>query len=430
MQYNIKIFLNKLSTTKLIKHSAYYSFFNIVEKSIPFLILPIITRIFTQEEVGFYILYQAVVSILIPLMTLTTDSSVILSYYKEDKQNFPRYLSNSIFVFLLNFSFYLALLYALSNHIYNLISFPSSWMFVIAGIVFVRYFTQLRQNIWRLKYELKKYGTFTIGISILKNAIGLLLIFKFSFSWEGLIIGHLIGYTVFALISVYTFYIESFFDFRISTNYIKDSISVGYPLSLHTIGSWLGNAANKFIVTAVIGSAATGNYGIGAAFAAVVTIFEGAINKAFMPHLFDKLNNIQKYEKYDIVLTSYYFYLSLIVVSAIVYTVGYYGTGFIFGDNYINTREFMLPLIIAAMLNGFYKLHVNYIMFTKKTLNITTITISTGLMNIILAYFLTINYGIIGTAYSLLIIKLIQYLLTFYVSNKLMPMPWFNVKHK
>lgn len=422
----IKRNIGRIIKSKLLKDSGAYTILNVVEKLVPFFILPIITRILTKEEVGLYILYQAIIQILIPLMTLNTDSAVLLSYYKEEKNRFTEYFSNAIVLFAMVFTLILSILFIFSDEISSIIKFPSNWLLIVSGIVVARYFTQLRQHIWRIKYRIKEYSYFTIGISFVKNSIGLLLVIFFSYNWEGLIIGHLIGYSIFGLVALYTFHTERIFNFKLNILFIKDAFYVGYPLSIHKIGTWFGNAANRIIIASILGTAATGSYGVGATFAVIVTMFEDAFNKAFMPHLFQKLKKIHSNDKNKLVRLTYSVYLFLIVISAILYIIGYYGVGLIFGAEYHETREFMLPLVIAAMINGFYKLHVNYIMFTKKTIKITQISISTGILNLILAYSLTVSFGIIGAAYSLLLTKAIQYLLTFYVGNNLIPLPWFS----
>ena len=60
----------KISKSRLAKDSFSYTIYNIIEKAIPFLILPIITRTLSKEDVGLYILFQALIEVLIPIMTL------------------------------------------------------------------------------------------------------------------------------------------------------------------------------------------------------------------------------------------------------------------------------------------------------------------------------------------------------------------------
>jgi O-antigen/teichoic acid export membrane protein len=430
MKFVFTKILKKITKSNLVKDSVSYTFLNVTEKAIPFLILPIITRVLSKEEVGLYIIYQAIIEILIPALTLNIGSSVLLNYYKVEKEEFKKYLSNGLLLFLPIFIFSTILIYIYNEPISQWTNFPANWLNILCFIVFARFITELRQNIWRVEYKIKKYGYFTIGISVIKNGLGLVFLFFTSLGWEGLILGHLIGYWLFAGIACYTFIKEKLLQFSLVPSYIKDAFLVGYPLALHKLGLWAGNAANRVIIAGVLGTAATGSYGIGASFAVLVTVVEDAFNKAYVPYLFDRLKEIDKHEKSEIVKLSYYVYIFLILITVVFFIIGYFCVGFIFGIEYLSTREFILPLLLAAMFKGFYKLHVNYIMFTKKTLNITQITISTGIINIVLAYFMTLGYGIIGAAYSLLIMSILQYILTFYVGNKLIPMPWFKSYNK
>lgn len=425
---DFKLIIAKLKSSRLFKDSAVYTLLNFSEKAIPFLILPIITRVLSKEEVGIYILYQAIVQILMPLMTLNVDSSILLNFYKVDKDKFREYFYSGFIGIIPVSAILFLLVYSLSGMLSEWIKFPEKWFVVVCLIVLFRFLTQLRQHIWRINYKIKEYGVFTVGISFLKNVSGLLLVLIASFGWEGLVIGHLVGYAFFALVAINTFVKDSLLskDLRINLTYIKDALSVGYPLSIHSIGNWLGNTVNKVIIARVLGTSATGSYGIGSTFANIVTMTEDAFSKAFQTHLYDRLKDIGSTDKSEIVKLSYYVYAFLILVAFGAFIVGYFGVGLIFGESYESTRVFILPLVIAAMVKGFYKLHVKYIVFTKKTLRVTQITISTGIFNIILAYFMTLEFGIIGTAYSLLIINTIQYLLSFYVGNKLIPMPWLS----
>lgn len=417
----------KIKSSNLIKDSASYTLLNIIEKVIPFLLLPLITRVLPKDEVGLYVLYQSVISVMIPLFTLNIDSSVLLNFYKFRKVEFKAYFSNSILLFIAFYINFLILFFFISDFISDALGISVFWLLVISSIVFVRFFTQLRQHLWRINFKIKQYGFFTVGISILKNGLGLILLFTTDLGWKALVLGHLSGYIVFALLAIVSFIHEDLFNLKLRVEYLKDAFNIGYPLALHKTGLWLGDTANRVIIAAILGASATANYGIGATFAMIVMITEDAFTKAFVPHLFEELKKSENMNRKYIVRLSYSVYLFLIMISMVTLVVGYFSVGLIFGDDYNSTRIFIAPLVIAAMVKGFYKLHVNYILFTKKTLHITKITITTGLLNLILAYFMTIRFGLIGTAFSLLIINFIQYIFSFYVGNKLIPMPWLSV---
>ncbi|WP_321290262.1 oligosaccharide flippase family protein [uncultured Sunxiuqinia sp.] len=421
----ISNFILKLRKSKVAGDSVKYTFLNFLEKAIPFLILPIITRVLPKEEVGYYVLYQAIVEIILPIMTLNIDSAILLNYYKLSSKEFKTYFTNGLGLFFLYYFTIFLFSSLFSRTIAKWISFPATWLIVIYIIAFFQFLTNIRLNLWRVEYKIKNYGFLTIGNSFLKNSLGLVFVFYTDLGWKGLILGHLIGYVTFGLFSLLSFHYDRLIRTKKSVNYITDILKVGFPLSLHRLGLWLGSTANRIIITMLIGTAATGSYGIGATFAIIVSILEDSLTKAVTPHLFDQFKRITDIDKSSIVTLSYSIYAIIIIFSFFVFVIGYFGVGIIFGSSYNETKVFILPLILAAMFKGLYKFHVNYIFFSKKTIHITKITLITGLFNIILAYTLVQYKGLLGAAYSLLAVSILQYLFTFYIGNKLMPMPWF-----
>jgi O-antigen/teichoic acid export membrane protein len=261
-------------------------------------------------------------------------------------------------------------------------------------------------------------------VAIVKNVLGLVLIYYFKWGWEGLIVGHLIGYFIFATYSLFSFLKQHLLTMKLKYEYVRDVVIVGAPLSLHRVGIWLGNMVNRILVMSILGAAATGSYGIGATFGMIITIVEDSITKAFVPILFEKLNDLNEKKSFEIVKLTYSFYVFLVLISVAAVFVGYFGVGIIFGKSFEETRIFIIPIVFASMFKGFYKLHVNYIFFTKKSEKITKVTFVTGVFNIVLAYVMIRNFGLIGAAYSLLILNIVQYVFSFYIGNQLISMPW------
>lgn len=418
---SIKGLKKQIFTSQLLKHAGTYTISNILEKGIPFLLLPILTRFLSQVDVGYYTLYQAILALLIPVYTLSIDSSITLNFFKIDQKRFKEYFSSGIYLFLTIFFFLGILSVLFSNTIRELVEFPFFWLSLVIIIVALQFFTTLRKSLWQINDKPLKYAFFSIGLSLLKNITGLFLIFYTGLGWKGIIVGHLIGQFLFAIYSIITFYKSNLLVLKLSFLDVKDLIKVGTPLSLHRFGTWLGDSLNRLVITSLIGVAATGNYGIGATFGIFVTICQDAFNRAYVPYLFKKLKNYSEEIRKELLKTTISYYIGLFTFAFIVGITGFYMVGFIFGDAYNETREFIIPLVFAAAFNGIYKIHVNYIFFTKKTHIIMMITLFMGFLNILLVYLMVDNFGILGAAYSTLFIQILTYLCILYLSSKEYP---------
>ena len=388
---NLKSTTSHLLKSTIFRESASYTILNFLEKALPFIVFPILTRNLSIEDLGLFVLYLTIVEILMPIMTLNIDNTMLINFYKMELTNFKKYFSSGLILFGCIFSFALLIITVFQNTISEFIHFPATWIIVVGLIVFFRFLVQNRQNLWRVNFEILKYSKLTLGISITNNLLGVVLVLYSDIGWKGMIVGHLIGYSVFGLYALITFLNEQLFVWKKDYIFIKDIFIVSLPIAIHRIGIWLGSTANKMIIAAMIGVAATGSYGVGAIFASIIAILEDALSKAIIPHIYEKLKKKSNNDNKEIVKMSYNIYIFLTVISVIVYLIGYNLIDFIFGTQLEETKSLIFPLILAALFKGFYKLHVHYIFFTKKTIKVTQITLMTGLLNIGLSYFLILN---------------------------------------
>lgn len=422
----IKNLKNRLFKSNLFKSAGVYTLFNLLDKAIPFLLLPIVTRYLLPEEYGIYVLYQALIGFLLPFVSLNTDSAILINYFKLKKTEFNLYLSNGVFIFAINFIVLSILYFFLKNSFSALIDFPAEWLLSILLICPMQYLTKLVKNLWQVKKEIYKYGFFSVSLTLFKNLLMILFIVGLEYKWEGLIISQLIGWGVFSIISLIILLNNGYLKLKINKPYIYDNLKVGSPLTLHQLGGWLGDLSSRLIISAVIGKEALGSYGIGATFGLIVLLLQDAFNKAFVPYLFEELKNLNKEKELKLVKITYLYNLLILIIGLGIGIIGYFGVGLIFGSEYESSKNFIIWLTLAYAFDGMYKSHVNYIFYSKKTYLLLLITLTTGIANIALSYFLVTNYGVIGAAQALFCVYLTSYGLAWYIGNRVIPMPWFS----
>lgn len=418
--------LKKTLKQKVIHNIAVYSFFSVIQKCIPFLLYPLFSRIFTQEEVGYYMLYQAIYFLAIPIFTMSAETSISINYFKLDKIEFAKYLTTVLSSVCVYFIVLVGVLLLLKDILADWIDFSPFWLVMAVMPILPRVIINILLSLYRNLELPKKYGMLSVCSSLLNNIIGLALIYTTSFTWESIIIGVLIGDTIMSMVSVYGLNKLNYFCFTFVCEYVIDSFKISFPLSLHTIGGWLSNSLNRFFITTIIGVAATGSYGIGATFSLVLNLIIDSFNLAFGPYLFQRLGTFTSGDQYEIVKISCLFYLIIGLFTLIISLIGFFGVSLFFGAEYESTKDFIIPLVLASALNGGYKVHVNYLFFSKKTYLITAVTFSMGILNIGLAYWMITAYGLLGAAYSLMIIAWGSYVLIMILANRLYPLHWWK----
>lgn len=407
--------------SRLVKESFAYTLINILDKTIPFILLPIITRILPKEEVGYYVLYQSIFEIFVPIVTLKLETSVILNFFRLRKKQFVDYFTSTVYLFLAFFLILVSVAWLASGWIYKLTELPSSTLPFLFSILFFFFIVNMRTSLWRNQHKVKLFGFFQVSLTLVKNSIGLFLIYFFNFGWHGIIAGHLIGFAVFSIIAIYFYSKDSFFvlvpkNFK---SYIKDALRISVPLSFHKLAAWLGSSLNRVIIAKKIGANATASFGIGSTFYTIANVLYDALNKAYVPALFEKLANFNSNTQASIQKMIRFYYFIIIGITLFLCVLGYFSVGIIFGSEYESTRDFLIPLTLAAGLTGLYKVHVNFLFYEKKTILILIISVSTAILNIPVAFYLIINYGLIGAAYALLAVNFIYYILAMLFSKRM-----------
>lgn len=410
--------------SKLLNQIVVYSTFMTLQKAIPFLLIPLFSRIFTKEEMGFYTLYQALYNILIPVVTLSLDSALGVVFFKLDKERFAIYLTNILLFSFVLFLFFITLSLIFGNWLTQLLNFPFPWLLLIVIAVLPQFLINILLALYRNQQQPFKYGFLACFSSLVTISISLIFVFMGNMSWKGMILGLLFGNSIVALFCLFQLWRNGFIMLKKSYVDIRDAFSFSLPVTFHCVGGWLSNSLNRVLINSLIGAAATGSYGVGATFGMVMTLLQDSFNKAFAPFLFEKLKYLTEINKFKIVQVSMLMYLIIFLAAILLSCLGYYLVDFFFGQAYIETRLFIIPLVASAAISGFYKIHVNYLFFSKKTMELAKITFIGGLINIVLAYIMIKYWGLIGAAYSAFIMQLAVYLMVVYKTLRLYDLHW------
>ena len=97
---------------------------------------------------------------------------------------------------------------------------------------------------------------------------------------------------------------------------------------------------------------------------------------------------------------------------------------------YIPSFQFIPYILLARTIHAFYSLTVEYIYTAKKTFGLGIITFSGSVIQFLLTFILVNLFSENGIKISIVLGELIIMLGVWIYSNKVFPMPWFNIKIK
>ena len=417
----------KLFSNQSFKNFQTYSFYSVIEKAIPFFILPIYTRLLSPEHTGYYILFLAIYSVVLPLSKLGLDSLALVNYYKLDNNEFKEYLSKSSILYILWFALFFCISIFLSPLIGRVLDVNSKIIIAIVLIVFPYYFISLRLNIYRASKQALNYSKLIIALTLFKHVLALLLLLFIEPNWIFIILAYGISHLIIATFSLWSLLKNKYFAPLFKFTDLKIIIKESFPLALHQINTWFGSAYSRVAITDNLGVISTGGFGIASTFQAAMSLIQEAFDKAYVPQLFESLNKKDSKVNSKIVKYSYMYYLFLIICGIILSIVGYYGLDIIYGNKFSEFKIYVPYLVMASVFNGFYKIHVAYVFYAKKMIYVTIITFLSSLTNVLLIHLLIGRLEMLGVALALIIAQIIAYIAAFYFGNKFYKMPWLKI---
>lgn len=416
----------RLGKNSLAKGAGIYLGTSIINAAIPLALLPILTRYLTPSEYGEVGIFQILLVIFGALCGLSVPGAAKRKYYDfgEEGTGFSEFVGSCVLLLIVSSLLLLAIVYLLSPSLSKWLGISEFFLILAVPVAASNFFVLLRLGQWQIRKAALKFGLFQISKSSLNMLVTIVFVVLFSMESAGRIYGLSIAYAVFAALAL--FYLNKDGLIRLSwrPDYIKEALHFGVPLIPHMIGVFLLFSIDRAILGNVLGLEEVGYYVVAAQMAGALGLVMDSFNKAYMPWLFDRLQRNVWSEKVFIVKLTYLYYLVAFIPVILSFSLGEYFITLIAGPRYAPAAEVVSWLFLAQAFRGMYLMVTNYIFYSKRTSVIASITISTGVLHVVLTINFVQLYGVVGAGYSLCISMFLQWIATWYFTTKLMSMPW------
>ncbi|MBO1519711.1 oligosaccharide flippase family protein [Oceanisphaera pacifica] len=419
--------MNKFKSGSFIGGAGIYLFSNILNATIPFVLLPILTRYLSPEEYGEVAMFQTLLGALGAFVGMTFVGAAGRKYYDAnlDKKELAEFIGSCvqltiifsltvffiIFLFKDSFSGWLSLK---SNYILSAV-------FVAASLVIVR----LRLGQWQVEKKAIKYGTLQISQSIFNMLLSLLLVVVFLKGAEGRINAQIIMSLVFLAVALILLKKDNLLKvFSLRKDYLTEALRFGVPLIPHVAGAFLLISVDRFIIGKKIGLTEVGVYMVAVQLVSIMSLIFDAINKAYVPHLYEVLKRNDFYEKRKIIIFTYLWFIFILLGVGLVFIIGPWFVVFFAGEKYAQAGDVIGLLALGQGFRGMYLTVTNFIFYSKRTSVLSTITMGTGVLNVFLLIVLIKFFGLVGAAVAYSLSMALFFFLTWWYSTQLVSMPW------
>ena len=384
---------------------------NIGGKIVNLLILPVLTLYLSPADFGIIAIYMLIISFLGMLYNPGIVSVTLRLYYdNNDNSIINKELVGSSLVFLFVFPLIILFISVVLNDLVFDFFFKdfNFWPFGLLAILgsFTPQVVRLWSILFIAKHKTRRVVLLTIVRIILAVSFSLLFIIFYELNSLGRILGLLVGNF---FIFFFAFYdLIKYSGFRFSFQSIKTTLILGFPLIFSVFSYVIMESSDKYMIEILLDISQLGIYDLAYVYSSIPLFVIIGFGQVWQPLLFENLKNnniveLRKISIYYLSILTLFISLSLIFANEIFY--------FFIDDKFYDAIS-VIPLIIFGIyflgLSNIYSSIYNY---NKKFKLLGLIASISAILNITLNYFMIIDYGIMGAAFSTLITYFVYFIL-------------------
>lgn len=389
--------------TTLFSDTAAFVISNFASKILVFLLLPLYTSILTTEEYGIADLITNTVNVIYPILTLSIMEAT-LRFAFDENANKSEVLTNSLFI--IGISEAIIILFT------PFVKYMSSEMAEYWGWFSIIYLGFNCQQV--LSQYTKGIGKTTIfavsgvvqTITIIASNILCLLVFGMGLS--GYLFSIVAGYFVACTYLILAGRVR-LTCFHINKKLLLEMLRFSVPTIPTIVAWWISTSADKYIIIAYSGVAASGVYSVAYKIPSILTMFTSMFTSAWTLSAIQNVGRKEDSQVHTIVYR--YFNIANILGCSILILLSQCISRILFGKDFYDAWHYVPLLLVAYVFSGLAGFMASSFRATKNTEGLFTSTIVGALLNIVLNFYFIKRFGNMGAAFT----TMLGFAVTFYI---------------
>jgi|GEM_PF-333034 len=406
-----------------------YGIAGMLEKAIPFLLLPVLTRLLSTYDYGVLATFNALRLNLHAVLSLSTSGAVGRAFYdrRETGFNFPGYTFNALVVNTLMLAPVLLAVVCFQDWIPGAETMSRGWLIFIVLSFWATALASIRTKLWVFEARPAAFGTFNVLKITANYCLSLALVLVWRQSWEGRIAGIGLVEMSFCLLALIILQREGGLHFHLNRAYFKDILKFGLPLLPHGFCLVAMTTLDKFYLNAMYGVDVTGIYGVGFTLGSIVTMIALPIDIAAEPYIYTRLSNMDRDGALRLVVYTYLYMFCLVAAALLVWLLAPVILKVFVDPKFFGAEAYVFWVSLGYAAFCMRRILTRYITYSKKTYLITLTTVLAALVALVANYVLITLNGPVGAAQAICLTFVFYMLITWVIAGRLYPMPWLAI---
>jgi len=416
--------LRAVAEHPLLKGFGAYFASSILNRSIPLLLLPVLTRYLAPEDYGLLSVFQALMAFLVPVIGMNLHANITRVYFREPLATTAGDVYNALVVLLVSGALGLAVLGAVvlvSGPVFGL---PPLWLLALPLLAVTNMVGEMNLTILRNQQRPLAFAGYELSRTALDFGLTLLLVVAVGLGWQGRAVGIAVASAAVALASLVSMWRSGHVRPGLNRAHMNSILGISLPLVPHALGSALISFSDRVVLERTLGAAATGVYTVGYQFGTIMQLVVTALSRTWSPWFYKELAQDTLEARRRVARATMAVAAALLVTAGLVTLAAGFLLPVLTPPEYHGATAYVGWVAFALALFGMYSLLHPHLVLIGKTAYLGAVTFSVALMNVALTFFLVQRVGAIGAAQATFAAYLLLFVLVAAYVQRVHPMPW------
>ena len=382
-----------------IRSGVIYAVANIASSAVPFLLLPLLTRVLSPAEYGSVVAFALMVTLCQTVAGLNAHAALGVIWFQCPKEEVPAYTATALFVAIMStilVASFICVVLLFFPHFIGEISAP--WGILAAVTAGANVVVQCRLVLWQSQNRALLSAALQFCNSLLNVCLSLVAVLGLELGGVGRNAALAFSALVMAGTSVALFVGARELRWAPTSSQGINLLRFGSPLIVHSLASVLIGTFDRWAVSIQLDSTALGIYGAGSQLGMVMWILADAFVKTFSPWVYTRLRG-DTLEDRRVVVGA--IYVAMLMFAIIGFSIGVALrtiAELLLDTRYQNALELISWFVVGGVASGFYMCTAALFFFRGRTARLSIVTLISALIGATLTWWLVSQLGVSGAA--------------------------------
>jgi O-antigen/teichoic acid export membrane protein len=411
---------------RLLRSGAVYAVANLASAAMPFLLLPLLTRVLGPAQYGSVVGFMLLVTVCQTVAGLSMNAAVGVAWFKRSAEEMRDYTTSALIVAAASTAVAAAAGASALWHWPALVEgVTPAWGALAALTAGANIVLQCRLVLWQARQRAVACALLQFAVSGVNVALSLLAVLVFAWGGQGRNAGVAAAYVLAGLAAVTLLAREGELGSTPRVEHLRHQLHFAAPLVLHALAGALLATADRWVVAVRLDAASLGLYGAGAQLGMVMAMLADAFVKAFTPWLYDQLRSTDAEQRRLAVAGAVYavlpgFLLLALAVGAVLHVT----SGLLLGPRYAAAAQVLPWFMLGGAFGGLYMCGSALLYFESRTGRLASMTSLSALVGTACTWVLVGRLGLGGAAVGYAFTQGLLALVTLWMAMRSVDLPW------